>query len=251
MNAYQTAIVHFDNLVLAVLLVGLVVNRQYRRCYFFGTYIACILLWQLLIVLWQDRFRTPGLWVAKEFVLHLLKFGIAIELSVRVFRAFPGAHATVNRVFFAVLAITCVVLIGVPYEPDYKTLAGRLQPRIVNGTIWLFTGLAGLILWYRLPVDPLHKAILLGFVPYLLIFTVTMNALDAFGWHLLDWISYPQTLAFVILTLYWAYICWRPERHARQKHPDSGRSRSDVTPGTQSPPASPEDLGAEDRGRQR
>ena len=32
-----------------------------------------------------------------------------------------------------------------------------LQPRVLNGSIWLFTAIAALILWYRLPVDPFHK----------------------------------------------------------------------------------------------
>jgi hypothetical protein len=74
----------------------------------------------------------------------------------------------------------------------------------------LFTGMAVLILWYRLPVDTFHKAILTGFVPYLLIFTIGLNALDSYGWNIRDLINYVHTTAYLLLLAYWAWAAWAP-----------------------------------------
>jgi hypothetical protein len=87
---------------------------------------------------------------------------------------------------------------------------------------------AAVILWYRLPVDPLHKAILIGFVPYLLVFTVAMNALSAYGWDLREYAGYAQTIAYVVLVAYWARAAWRQPAQAElptQVQSNRGASR--------------------------
>ena len=62
--------------------------------------------------------------------------------------------------------IIYVAVVAVPTgDHNYAVLAAQIQPRILNGTIWVFTSQAALILWYRLPVDSFHKAILIGFIP--------------------------------------------------------------------------------------
>ena len=66
---------------------------------------------------------------------------------------------------------------------DYVTFLEEVQPRLLNGTVWIFTAIAGLILWYRLPVAPLHKSILLGYVPYLLYDAVFLKALLQASWQ--------------------------------------------------------------------
>src|SRR5713226_3351038 len=91
-----------------------------------------------------------------------------------------------------------------------SNVGGRIQPRLLNGTIWLFAAIAATILWYRLPVDPFHKAILIGFVPYLLIFTTGLNILDSYGWDLRTSVNYAQVGAYVALMAYWAHAAWSP-----------------------------------------
>jgi hypothetical protein len=85
------------------------------------------------------------------------------------------------------------------------------MPRVLNGTIWLFAALAILILWYRLPVHWFQKAILLSYVPYLLVFTVAMNALGEMGWQRGAWANTAGQVAYWLLVLYWNYTAWRPE----------------------------------------
>jgi hypothetical protein len=46
--------------------------------------------------------------------------------------------------------------------------------------------IAGLILWYRLPVRPFHKAILLSYLPYVFIFMILLSYIGQAGWRSAD-----------------------------------------------------------------
>jgi hypothetical protein len=98
-------------------------------------------------------------------------------------------------------------------DPENQLLlSAELQARALNGTVWLFCVVSGVILWYRLPVDPFHKAILLGFVPYLLVFSVASKILSDYGWDVLRPTGYVHTVAYVLVTTFWAHAAWRPRR---------------------------------------
>ena len=70
--------------------------------------------------------------------------------------------------------------------------------------------LGGYCLWYHLPLDSLHKAILIGLVPYLLVYSVMLRALFALGWERGGVFNRSAPLAYVALLCYWAYVAWRP-----------------------------------------
>ena len=221
-------------------LLGLLVRRRYRACYSFLPYIAVILIGDLLLYwgpkgLTVDDWRFPFLgelgfwsqrfWLAKEMTINLLRFAVAIELAYRTFRAFPGARATARGVVFLLLVVTLVsVVLATPQVSAARESAGfveiavtRLQPRILNGTIWLLTGIAALILWYRLPVDRFHKAILTGVVPYLLVFTVALNLLDTYGFQEMRVrVNQLSLAAYLVLSAYWARAAWAPFRAPAQ-----------------------------------
>lgn len=213
--------------MLVVLLIGVIVRRRYWLWFSFPLYLTANLTSNFLIVLWPERFYRWDFWQAKEIALNLLRFAMALELAFRTFQAFPGAMATLRRFLFLVLVVTYIAVLAVPTgEADYTTFVGQLQPRVVNGTIWLFTAIAALILWYRLPVHPFHKAVLLGFVPYLLVFTVAMNTLGSLGWERGLYMNYASQGAYILVVAHWTYAAWRtdpvmengfaPTRPARQ-----------------------------------
>jgi hypothetical protein len=197
--------------LLAVCLAGLLVRGRQGLCVSFTLYLGAVLLSDTLILVWPQRFHSWDFWVVKESVHNLLKFAIALELTVRTFRAFPAARKTVTGLVLAVLVLTWLSVgptprlqVGRPRE-----LAMNLQPYVLAGTVWLFLAISALILWYRLPVVPLHKALLLGFVPYLLIFTVAINLLKAFGGNVRAYAGYLKSAAYVALVAYWAVVAWR------------------------------------------
>jgi hypothetical protein len=233
MNIVERAIGIVAEVFLLAALVGLAHTKRLSSCLAFSSYVVAAFVSEVLISFWPARFYHQDFWLLKESMLGLLKFAIAIEIALRTVRSFSGAKATARAALLVVLVVTYVVVLSVQVTPlgmaGYKALASELLPRIATGTIWLFTAVAALILWYRLPVDPLHKAILVGFVPYLLVFTVAMNALSAFGWDLREYAGYAQTIAYVVLVAYWVRAAWRqPDRAELPIELESNRGASRV-----------------------
>jgi len=212
MATVEKIIVCAGLMLLAACLTGLFVRRRQGLCVSFTLYLAAVLVSDTLVLVWPERFHYWDFWVLKESVHNLLKFGIALELTLRTFRAFPAARKTAAGMVLAVLILTWMS-VG-PTAPlkvvGPQDLALNLQPYVLAGTLWLFLAISILILWYRLPVAPLHKALLLGFVPYLLIFTVTMNLLKAFGGDVRVWAGYFKNAAYLLLLAYWTLVAWRP-----------------------------------------
>jgi len=214
----ETFVVCVGLLLLAACLTGLFVRRRLAICVSFTLYLCAVLLSDTLVLAWPRTFKTWDFWVLKESIHNILKFGIALELTVRTFRAFPAARKTAAGLVLAVLVLTWVsVGTGPQLEAAHtKELALSLQPYVLAGTLWLFIAISTLILWYRLPVTPLHKALLLGFVPYLLIFTVAINLLRSFGGDVRALAGYLKNVAYQILLAYWTYAAWKrwPRRPA-------------------------------------
>jgi hypothetical protein len=212
MSGLQWALGLLGELVLAVILAGLLVRRRASRCYSFTIYVLAVLVCEVLISASPARFHNWNFWVFKEILLIVLKFAIALELAARIFSAFPGARATARGVTLLVVLASLAAVLALPAtNPDFPDIAAHVFPRILNGTIWLFTALAAVIMWYRLPVDLFHKAILVGFVAFSLVFTVALNAIDSIGWHIRPWVSYLQSVAYLLLLGYWAQAAWRPQ----------------------------------------
>ncbi|HXB53907.1 MAG TPA: hypothetical protein VN461_03925 [Vicinamibacteria bacterium] len=219
MSLIEIAVALAGDLLILAAVVGIVIRRRYRICPTFVLYLGAVLTFDLLVIFGPAWFYTRMAWVLKEVFVAALRFGVALELSFRTFRAFPGARSTARGVVLLLLAVTFVTVLAVTGDgsqstasapPTFELIAGRIQPRLVNGTIWLFAAIAATILWYRLPVDPFHKAILIGFVPYLLVFTTGLNVLDSYGWDLRTLVNYADVGAYIALMAYWARAAWLP-----------------------------------------
>ena len=208
MSGLQIAIGMTGEVVLAILFAGLLWRGHYRREPLFVAYVGGVMSTNLALGIWYGR----QMWLLHQTISAALRFGVALGLCSTVFGNFPAAAVTARRVALLVLVITLVGLMAMPDGEDaYTDIVGVAVPRIANGTVWLFTGLAALVLWYRLPLTMLQKAILLGFAPYLLVFTVTMNLLASVGWRVRDLVGYADTLAFMTLVGYWSWTAWRSE----------------------------------------
>jgi len=215
-----------------VALGGLVARRRVAVCRSFVPYLGAIALADLLTLSWPGTFFQQWFWFGKELVIHVLRFGVALELAYRTFRAFPSARASVRALALLILALTFgIVFAGTtdlepaPGAEALGLLISRVQPRILNGTIWLLTGIAGLILWYRLPVHPWHKAILTGLVAYLLAFSTSLSWIESQGWGVREYANHLHTGAFLLMLCYWAVAAWRPAEEPIRL-PASGAARA-------------------------
>ena len=191
---------------------GLLVRGRWRYWVSFALLLLFGSLHDGLVALWPDRFYRQDIWRAKESFVVLMRLAMVIELTARLFRRFPGALATARQLMVVILGSTFAAVVAIPVpETGHVGFVGHLMPRILNGTIWLFAAIAILILWYRLPVHWFQKAILLSYVPYLLVFTAALNALGDLGWQRAAWANRAGAAAYSVLVVYWFYTVWRPD----------------------------------------
>ena len=191
---------------------GVLWRGRYRSWTTFAVYLAVVLVFTLLPQIDPEAFHTTGFWQVKETTYTGLRFAMATELAIRTFHAFPGALMTLRRVAFLILLAILVIVVAAPSGEGYTTFVGELQPRVLHGSLWLFTAIAGLILWYRLPVDRFHKAVLLSYVPYLFVTGGINSALGRIGWRpgwKLSSLLYANQLAYVALLVFWNVAIWR------------------------------------------
>jgi hypothetical protein len=201
----------FAVILLCAILAGLVARRRVASCWSFVAYLAAVALSDLLIGLWPERFWRKDFWILKESVHNLLKLAVALELMVRIFQHFPSAYVAARRAVVVVLAgLGALIWFTLSGGTDYVAVVGRLHPHVNDGTVWLLVALGGYCLWYHLPLDSLHKAILIGLVPYLLVYSVMQRAVVALGWES-GWIfNRTAPVAYIVLLAYWAHVAWRP-----------------------------------------
>ncbi len=218
-----TCIEWATNVVVILALVGLVYRRKYRQSTLIGIYLASALITDQMMLRWPTRFFNRSFWFGKELLLNVLMLGVAYEVGLRVLRAFPGARSTARLFVGLILIGTTVSLL--PVWPDGGGVTGAavtLQTRLLNGSVWLFSGLSAVILWYRLPVARLQKAVLVGFVPFLLASTAGLNVIQS--------ATTPETLAaikpsmnlalagaYLGLVTYWAYVIWKTAEDTLQR----------------------------------
>jgi hypothetical protein len=220
MSSLQFLLGTVGTLTVAGTLAGVLVRKHYRRFASFALYLATVLTTAILMIVWRERFFRRDAWQAQEVVTGLLRFAMALELAYRTFRTFPGALSALRRVSLLILLATLVAVLVAPVSPgDYTDFVGDLQPRVLNGTVWLFAAIAALVLWYRLPVDRFHKAILLSYLPYLLIFTVVNNSLGMLGWQRGWHFQYLHQVAYLSLLIFWCYTSWTIRATPQAKGP--------------------------------
>lgn len=217
---FEVAFVILCQSLVLLALIGLVVRRHILTCPTFGLYLLTVFVTDLLQL--HDYFFTMQFYWYKEIVLNILKFLVAFELISRAFSRFPGAKATAYRVMGLVVGLTLVTVIwlaaswqGQPGLVDREAAArvvSEFHPRIITAVTLLFVAIAGLILWYRLPVESMQKAILIGFVPYLIFSYMVLELLTANLWPKGGWLAGMNTWPWPLVLGYWARSAWQPFR---------------------------------------
>jgi hypothetical protein len=208
MAPWEKAIIAIEIGLAAAVLAALLVKGHWRSCYTFVLYLASFVIFEGATLAWPGRFFRLDFWLVKEATEALLKLAVAFEIAVRVFERLPTA-----RVTFALAFLTGLVAIAIAMAPtvgaDAATVARVGLPRLLYGTALIFVGLLGVCLWYHVPLYPIHKVVLVGFVPYLVAFTVVLQALQTFGWDVRVPANYLNTVAFISLLAFWTRAAWR------------------------------------------
>jgi len=198
-------------LLAAVAVAGLIARRRHRLCRSFTYFLASIVIANRLVVWWPGTFFNLEFWTVKEACYALLKFGVALEVASLVFRPFVGARPVMRFGVLAALLATSVVVAWVPAGDDYTQIVGQLQPRVAIGVVWIFSVTVALAAWHRIPLHDFHRAIMLGFVPYLVVFSLLLSLLTQFDSRADAFVSYADQVACCLVMAYWCYSVWRRE----------------------------------------
>lgn len=212
MTAGQYAIGYVSTALTAVLLATLLKRRHAASAPLLTLYVAWITLSQTLIALSPEQFHTQNFWLVHKVAEAALRFGIALELAHRIFRGFPGAAASAMNAILAIAAIAAFATASI-YSPraTYTEIVTVVVPRVAQATAWMLTALSLLVLWYRIPLTSLHRAVLLGMTPYLLVFSAGMALLQSAGWELRNQVGYVTALCFVCMVGYWTVVAWKTQ----------------------------------------
>ncbi len=194
--------------LLSALFIGLLWNRKARQCWTFFAYIATATAFSLFLTFFPGRY-TPSLFLVKQGIYDGLLFGMAIELSIKAFAAFNGVANRVRVLLaMAVIVSTTVVAVVTPAKAIYADMS-RYQPGVTTGGIWCLAFVALLIVWYQIPVPPFTRSIILGYVPYLVIFVVYTDLIGRLGWGAIKNLNVANAAAYDLAAGYWVFSAWR------------------------------------------
>lgn len=204
---------HVMKLVCLAILMGLFARRRAHLCWSFVAYLVTAVVTNSLISFWPEQFYRLWFYSLMHDLLNALKLAIGAELTYRTFRAFPGAAARVRVLLAPVFFVPVLFVSRVPAGASYQDIVQIYQPQLQTAVIWIITAITLLIAWYRVPVHAIHRAILIGFAAYLLIFTTLLNVLRGFGFeNLRSFVGTADGYAYILLLCSWAYAAWVPAR---------------------------------------
>jgi hypothetical protein len=196
--------------LMTLVAVGLFRSGRARECLAFTAYINLATTFGFGIVAFPAWY-TPEVFVVKQGIYDTLILGMAIELSIKVFGAFRGVAQTIRaQLAAAVIVSTALVFLSTPEDASYSNLA-RYQPAISTAGIWCLAFVGLLIVWYQIPVPSFSRAIILGYVPYLLVFVVCVDLIGRLGWGAIEGINTANAVAYDAVAAYWVHAAWRKD----------------------------------------
>lgn len=196
--------------LLVALAAGIVGRRRVGQCVVFSAYVAAATCFTALILLFPASY-TPEAFIVKQGIYDSLLFGMSLEISYRAFSAFTGiANQVRGFLAMAVVASSLSIFLLTPPNPIYADIA-RYQPGITTAGIWCLAFVALLIVWYQIPVPPFTRSIILGYVPYLVVFVVCTDFIGRLGWGAIKEINVANALAYDTVAGYLAYQAWRKD----------------------------------------
>jgi hypothetical protein len=207
-TTWQAALTALGIPLLILILAGLGARRRWRRIHALPAYAFVLLAAQVAVLLWPERFYVWRVWLGREAIVGLLGAVIVIEILLRVFTSMPAARQVVLRLLAgaALLTIFALVAVRIPYasaplgaNPWMLALAVDVLPRLAYATMVLCLLALGLTWFYRVPLDPFHRAVMYGFAPYLTLYALTRGITRDAADH--DIANAANTAAYVLMLL--------------------------------------------------
>src|SRR5438093_8135899 len=220
-SALQLAMTATGAIGLAFAVVGVLRRGLHHRCWSFLVYLLASLVYGLITLAGMAFYDVPGFewpqwfwswefWHFEQTVLEVVKLALAIELGVRVVAAFPGTWRLARSLLAAALLTTTAAV----------TLGGAPQhPLLASGTIWLFAAVSLVVILFNLPLHAWYRALLVGFVPYLFVFSSLQSIMSRRGYAIAETIGSIDQVAYLALVGWWVYAAWRDEEKVTDVSP--------------------------------
>jgi hypothetical protein len=156
-------------ILLFVSICGLLVRQRAHLSWAFFAYLIAVLLGNRLVTWWPDRFWNYGFYRGKEATYASLTVLAAFEIALLTFSMFPVARRRALGTMLAALVFSLVAadlqLTGTAFA--WMESLGLLTPGGQAGRLWLFVIPTLFAVYYRVPLHPFHRSVLVGFALYL------------------------------------------------------------------------------------
>jgi hypothetical protein len=208
-----------------VAIAGLVRRKRTRRVHTLPAYLGAAAFVRMLGLLSRDVAQSWDYWALTELALRLLTAAVVVEIAARVFAQLPRARRRMWAVLVLVVLGTLLAVWrapGVAGGPGAGTwrfvLVVEVLPRLAFGAALLCVATLALMAWHRVPLDALHRAVLVGLMLFLILYAGPMASADT---HALGrFVMYHVTpLAYLGVVAMWAYMAWRREAPDEQHPP--------------------------------
>jgi hypothetical protein len=217
----QLALAIAVKVLLLAVLVGVLRHGLHRRCWSFLIYLLVVLTYGTAELAGIVFYGRPGLewprwlwswdfWQFKQTAYEVVNLAVAVELGARVVAAFPGTWG-MARTLAGLMLLTTTAAVALGGAPQHPLLA--------TATIWLFAGVSLVAVAFHLPIRAWYRALLMGFVPYLFVFSTLTSILDRRGLAAGKLLGGIDQVAYLGLVLWWAYAAWRGEERVEGIEP--------------------------------
>lgn len=200
-----------------VVIAGLWRRRRVRRVPLLLAYLTVTAFTEGTRLMLPEVSRDWNFWIARQVAAGTLVAIVVLDISRAVFVRLPGAAARSRRALLLVAAATLLAVYlapgvgsGQPTGSWRFVLVTQVLPRLAFGTVGLCLATLFTMAWHMVPLDPLHRVVLLGLSLYLTLYAGTLGSAAASEWGRL--LTYHVTpLAHVAVLALWAYAAWRHE----------------------------------------
>ena len=208
----------------AVTLAGLIRRDRTRRVHLLPVYLGVTTVLSALRLVWLAMARNWDYWAFAELLYRLLTAAVVVEIAARVFAQLPRARRRMWALLVLVVLGTLLAVWrapGVAGGPGAGTwrfvLVVEVLPRLAFGAALLCVATLALMAWHRVPLDALHRAVLVGLMLFLILYAGPMASADT---HALGrFVMYHVTpVAYLAIVAMWAYMAWRREA-PDEEHP--------------------------------
>ncbi len=193
---------------------GLLARGRWRACRSFGAYLASAALGHGLLLAWPQTFWTWPFMFWTDVVQLALSAAVALEIAFKIFRPLPNGNRHMRLTLTLVLAAIALGL-GLWATPVTDAFQGTLTMQQASyGITFLFVAILLVTRNYGVPVDPLHRDILVGFT-LLRAVVAYAEALSAFDPAFAGGRYFVVKSAYPLLLLAWCVSAWRRDVPSR------------------------------------